>query len=312
MIIGGVECATPIWLAPMAGVTTRTFRDWHRRAGASLTHTEMVSAIGLWRRDKKTRTLLGDDDEDRPLVLQLFGPTADDMAKGAEAALDVRSYDAIEINMACPMPKIMKRGSGAAMLSRVDEASRSVAALKRFDLPVWAKIRIVDRGTDQLCERLIEAGADLLMIHGRTPAQRYEGHADKERVIRAAQRFPGAIVGSGDVWTPEDAASYLDGACAAVLVARGAIRDAYIFAKISALRDGMPMPDIDHSSRISALISIGRAAAFREGDRAAIVMIRRMIGGMFRDYPGAAAERNAVVSARSWSEAEDLLYNIDQ
>ncbi|MDR1137785.1 MAG: tRNA-dihydrouridine synthase family protein, partial [Synergistaceae bacterium] len=190
-VIGGVETSSQIWLAPLAGVTTRPYRDFHRRMGAGLVHTEMISAIGLSYKNEKTLFMLGDGEEEGPVALQLFGPEADVMANAAEIALRVKRFGAIEINMACPMPKVMKRCGGASLLLNPGESSRMVSALKTFGLPVWAKIRKTDERvhpmtTENFCAELMESGADLLIVHGRTPAQRYEGAADKEAVISAA------------------------------------------------------------------------------------------------------------------------------
>jgi tRNA-dihydrouridine synthase B len=153
----------------MAGVTTRPYRDFHRRMGAGLAHTEMISAIGAARENKKTLLMLGSEEEHGPTVLQLFGPNADVMAEAAEAALRFRRFCSIEINMACPMPKVTKRCGGASLLLNPGESARMVSALKTFGLPVWAKIRKTDERahpmtTENFCALMLENGADLLII----------------------------------------------------------------------------------------------------------------------------------------------------
>lgn len=309
MRIGGVDVESPVWLAPLAGVSTRTFRDWHRSVGAGLVHTEMVSAIGLCYNNKKTAMLLGDADEPGPLVAQLFAHFADDFARGAEHALRGRSFAAIEVNMACPMPKVTKRGSGAALMDDADEAERIVAALKRFSLPVWVKTRIFadPSSTERFCARMIDAGADLLFVHGRTAPQRYEGEANKWAVIALAGIFPDMIAASGDVFGADDAMLYLRGGCPAVLAARGAIKDAYLISKTNAaLGADVPkhLSEPTFDDQLGAMIAIGRAAASREGERFAPVLVRRMLPGVFKGFRGAAALRQECSSRTTWQEME--------
>jgi tRNA-dihydrouridine synthase B len=315
MRIGGVTVSSPIWLAPLAGVTTRTFRYFHKDMGAGLVHTEMVSVIGLSYMNQKTRRLVGDDTEPGPIVLQLFGPDADSIGKGAEIALGVRRFDALEINMACPMPKVTKKGSGASLLNRPDEARRIVASLVEFGLPVWVKLRIFPRdkngiGAEKFAEELLIAGAAFLMIHGRTPAQRYEGASDKESVVAIARRFPGRIGASGDFYAPKDASRYLEGGCASVLAARGALRDAYLIPKTNAAL-GLDVPERlinpTVTEKAAALIGLGRRGVADEGERFTLVLVKRMLPGLFKDYHGAASLRKACALCRDWASLEDVL-----
>ncbi|MDL2264332.1 tRNA-dihydrouridine synthase family protein [Synergistaceae bacterium OttesenSCG-928-I11] len=313
--IGGVEVVSPIWLAPLAGVTTHTFRAWHRKMGAGLVHTEMVSAVGLSYKNRKTADLIGDDSEPGPIVLQLFAPDAESIARGASLAVRMRRFDALEVNMACPMPKVTKKGSGAKLLEHPEEAKKIVSALKDFDLPVWVKLRITDQNqhpltTAAFCEALLASGANLLMLHGRTPAQRYEGFANKEAIVDIAHTFPGRIVASGDYYAPADAQFYLDGGCVAVLAARGSLRDAYLIPRThAALGYEIPetMTNPTTGDQIDALIQIGREGIAHEGERFTLVLIRRMLSGIFKGFHGASAIRQMCASCTSWTALEDSL-----
>ncbi|MDR1915351.1 MAG: tRNA-dihydrouridine synthase family protein [Synergistaceae bacterium] len=312
---GGVDVRSPIWLAPLAGITTRTFRDFHRELGAGLVHTEMVSAVGLSYKNKKTGNMIGDDDEPRPVVLQLFAPDADSLMRGAELAYKMRRFDALEINMACPMPKVTKRCGGASLLNHPEEASRMVSSLKLLGSPVWVKLRITDKrvhplSTENFCEEMLSAGADLLILHGRTPAQRYEGSADKAAVCEMSAKFPGVLAASGDCFTPEDAMKYLDAGCVAALAARGVMKDAFVIPKIlHAL--GV---DVDEklwnpspAYQIGALIEAGRAASSREGGPFARIMAQRMLSGLLKGLPGASALRSSCSTCRDWPSLEKIL-----
>jgi tRNA-dihydrouridine synthase B len=309
---GGVSVRSPIWLAPLAGVSTHTFRAWHRRMGAGLVHTEMVSAVGLSYKNRKTADLLGDESEPGPIVLQLFASDAASMARGAALSTQMRRFDALEVNMACPMPKVTKKGSGSKLLEHPEEAQEIVAALKPFGLPVWVKLRITDAShplsTEAFCDALFSSGADLLLLHGRTPAQRYNGFANKEAVVEIARAFPDRIVASGDYYTPADAQLYLGGGCVAVLAARGAVRDAYLIPKThAALGYEVPEAMTNPTTRdqIDALIQIGREGVAHEGERFTLVLLRRMLAGIIKGFWGASAVRQACASCTSWTALEE-------
>ncbi|MDR0764739.1 MAG: tRNA-dihydrouridine synthase family protein [Synergistaceae bacterium] len=312
--IGGVAAASPIWLAPIAGVTTETYRSLHARLGAALVHTEMISAAGLSRNNAKTARMIGGRCG-VPTVLQIFGPDAEVMTRGAEAALVMGRFDAIEINMACPMPKVTRKSGGASLLHAPAESCRMVAGLKRFGLPVWAKIRKTEPGhhplsTGDFVSALIEAGAGLIIVHGRTPSQRYEGAADKDAVTAMAAKFPGMISASGDFYAPDDAKAYLDGGCVSVLAARGAMRDVFLIPKtLSSL--GFPTEEkylnMSPPEQINLLAETVREAVKNEGERFAAVMARKLLSGMLKGVRGAARLREDCASHRDWPSLEKAL-----
>jgi tRNA-dihydrouridine synthase B len=316
--IGGVEVSSPVWLAPLASVTNAAFRAFHRKRGAGLVHTEMISAVGLSYKNKKTGRLLGSAEEPGPVVLQLFAPDAESLAQGAAVAIEMKNFAAIEINMACPMPKVTRKGAGAKLLERVGEARRMVAVLRTFGLPVWVKLRIINEEgssalTEKFCEAMLEAGAGLLLLHGRTPAQKYEGSSDKEKVCETARCFPGRIAASGDYYAPSDAVTYLIGGCAAVLAARGALKDAYLIPKTLAslgydVMENFVNPAIE--DQIKALDEIGRLGLESEGERATLILVRRMLPGLFKNFAGSASIRQACASCRDWSSLEKILMTI--
>lgn len=318
--IGGVDVKSPIWLAPLAGVSTYTFRDFHRKMGAALVHTEMVSAIGLSYQNRKTDNLLGGEGEPGPMALQLFAPDADHLIKGARLAIAQRNFEALEINMACPMPKVTKKGSGAKLLEYPDEAKKMVKSLKTLGLPVWVKLRITEPRkhplqTEEFCSAMLDAGADLLMLHGRTPAQRYEGKANKEAVRSMAGLFPGLLVASGDYYTTDDAVEYLDGGCVAVLAARGALRDVFLIPKtLHALGENIPENLINPTiaEQIGALVEMGKMGIRNEGESFTLVLVRRMLSGLFKGFYGASAIRQACTSCREWQTLEKTLIGFQE
>ena len=304
---------SPIWLAPLAGITTSSLRQFHRELGAGLVHTEMVSALGLVHGGRKTREYLRFDETERPIVLQLFGPDADSLSKGAEIALNAYVYEGLQVNMACPMPKVTKKGAGAKMLDSPLAAAEVVRRLKRFGVPLWIKIRLLPSThamtTESLCSLFLEAGADLLLVHGRTAAQRYEGRADRGEVCRLARKFPGKIVGSGDYYTPEDAVDILDGGCAAVIAARGIIRDVMLIPK-TLQRLGYDIPEgqfFGIEEQVDSLLLLGDRTFLREGESTVLVLVRRMLAGLFKGFSGAATLRQQIAQLRTWDMMRDAL-----
>lgn len=314
--IGGVMVDNPVWLAPMAGITFGTVRQFYRKLGAGLVHTEMVSALGLCHRGRKTRELLYGGEGERPCVLQLFGADADSIARGAEAALSIRSFEALEVNMACPMPKVTKKGCGSKVMENPEEAAKMMRQLKKTGLPVWSKIRVASCScalpTASLCETLFAAGADFIFVHGRTPAQRYEGVASREAVEEVAREFPGQIGGSGDCYKPEDFIDYISRGCAAVLAGRGFLRDALLIPRtLSELGADIPAAFLSPSAEEQAqiLLELGRSIYNNEGEPLAMSMARRTLASLFKGFPGASRLRRRGAEARTWADMEYILLN---
>ena len=205
--VGGVTAENPLWLAPLAEISMPPVRALFRRMGVGLTHTEMVSSSGLCHGNRATLGMLPREGE-RPIVLQLFGDEAEEMGRSLEIAL-FRGVtpQAVQINMACPVRKVFRRGEGARLLERPEVAEAMIRTLVPFGLPVWAKIRLAGRGcplsTEAFCEVLFAAGASCVALHGRTAAQMYEGTGDRDAVGALARAFPGSIVGSGTCTPPK-------------------------------------------------------------------------------------------------------------
>jgi tRNA-dihydrouridine synthase len=307
--IGGVNVENPVWLAPLAGITVPPVRLFFRSLGAGLVHTEMVSCAGLLHNSSKTFSMLRVLDGERPVVLQLFSGEKRTLARGAEKALSCYAFDAIGINMACPMPKVTKKGAGASLLERPQEAGEMVRALVGLGVPVWVKIRKIPISspldTVSFSGMLLDAGASHICIHGRYPFQKYGGTSDREVVLDAAKRFPGRIAASGDVFSPEDAKTMLDGGCSAVFVARGAFKDPFLIPSVIHACGFSVDPrflTLSSGSRIEMMISLGERIFEDEGEKAAIVLLKRFLSGIFRGLPGASRFRQAVSRSANWVE----------
>ena len=311
--VGGLRLSSPLCLAPLAGVTTLPVREFFTRLGAALTHTEMVSCAGLVRDNRKTSSMLRVSPDEGPVVLQLFAPDAATLTAGAEAALTLNrraggpAFSALGINMACPMPKVTKRGAGAALLRNPTEAQAMVRGLKALGLPVWVKARRLDDPDETLrfIEGIIHAGADNICLHGRTAAQRYEGTADRKIVAAAAARFPGLLSASGDVRETKDVQEYLLMGCAPVMLARGALADPWLFPRaLHGLGRAVPPELLDPApkDRAQALRRLGERAGEALGERQAVVLLKRLMGGVFKGMPGASELRRRAGSATGLEE----------
>ncbi len=298
LLVGNVRVGGRLWLAPLAGITIPAVRRFFREMGAGLAHTEMVSSSGLLMKNRKTMEMLKNSEKEDSLALQLFAGDAASLVGSAHVALSCGVFEAFSINMACPVPKVRKRGAGAQLLSRREVAVEMVRELKKAGLPVWPKIRKHPSGSDaeslSFCEALFEAGADLVSLHGRTPQALYGGLADREIVKVASRLFPGRIAASGDVFTREDAEDYLEAGAAAVLVARGALRDPFFFVKGEA-----PGSVLD---RALVLVRLGDEIALESGPKASTSLIKRFVSGMFKGLRGNAAYRKEVALSADWPE----------
>ncbi len=316
--VGGLSLANPLMLSPLAGVTIPAVRGLFWRLGVGLAHTEMVSCSGLIRNNKKTENMLFRGPEEGPLVLQLFAGDRDTLVRGAETALGIfPHFQAIGINMACPMPKVLKKGAGAKLLEKLEVAVDMVRGLKPLGLPVWPKIRKIapqsgQPDTMEFASALIAAGADNVGIHGRTAAQRYEGRSDLDEITRVAGEFPGMISASGDMADIASVRAALNGGCVSVFMARGAIADPFLIPRV--LFDlgynigncvAAPFPTIEERSALFA--ALARDLAAFHGERVAMVLLKRFLSGLFRGVPGCGPYKRAVASASDWSEIMDLV-----
>lgn len=237
MKIGSVTLDTPVFLAPMAGITDKVFRCICREHGAGLVYSEMISAKGLYYNDKKTAELM-DVSGESPAAIQIFGSEPEIMA---EIVLKVMEYkpDIIDINMGCPAPKIVNNGDGSALMKDPALMGRIMRAVVDVSpVPVTAKIR---KGWEEdnalLCARILEEnGAAAVAVHGRTRREFYSGKADWDVIKRIKAELTIPVIGNGDIFTAGDALRMMDQTgCDAVMVARGAHGNPWIFDRIGEL-----------------------------------------------------------------------------
>ena len=236
MKIGNIDVGI-LSLGPMAGVTDMPFRLLCKEQGADLIYTEMVSAKGIHYNNTNTKDMLKVDERERPIALQLFGNDPDIMAETAKRIED-GNFDIFDINMGCPVPKVVNNGEGSAMMKDVKLAAEVVSAMvKAVKKPVTVKIRkgfaAGDANAPEFAKAMEEAGASAIAVHGRTREQYYSGKADWDIIARVKQSVSIPVIGNGDIFTPEDAERMLEyTGCDGIMVARGAQGNPWIFKNI--------------------------------------------------------------------------------
>lgn len=298
--IGGLQLDTPFVLAPLAGITDKAMRSLCAKHGASLVYTEMVSGKGLWYGDRKSRKLLEIGDDEGPVAFQLFGSDPEVMAFAAKDLKD-EANPILDLNVGCPVPKIVKNGEGSALLKNLDLLYDIVEAMvKNAGKPVTAKIRMgFERGQNTAVETaktLEAAGVSAVAIHGRTREQYYEGKADWQVIadVKAAVSVP--VIGNGDVMSGKDAVDMLEKTgCDGVMIARGALGNPWIFSEAAALWKGeeFPKPPTDEQ-RLRMLIKHLDMIIEDKGERIAVREIRKHVGWYIKGMHGAAAFRRQV------------------
>lgn len=298
--IGNVQLDNPFLLAPLAGITDAPTRRICREMGAALVYSEMVSGKGLYYGDKKTDQLLFLYEEEKPVAYQLFGSEPEIMAFAART-LDSRENAILDINMGCPVPKIVKNGEGSALLKKVDLVYDLVSAMTANTAkPVTAKIRI---GFDQSCINAVEtakaieeAGAAAVAVHGRTREQFYSGKADWTQIAAVKNAVSIPVIGNGDVTDGDSAMAMMkETGCDFVMIGRGALGNPWIFREVLAAWKGEPKPDLPNlDEKKEMMLRHFHDMMELKGEYAAVREMRKFVGWYLKGIPGSATLRGKI------------------
>ncbi len=240
--LGKHEIDFPFILAPMAGITNAPFRRLMRELGTGVVVSELVSATGMKYGSQKTLDLCEYFEEERPVAIQIFGDGGEDMARAAKD-LEARGLDFVDINLGCPVPKIVSKGGGSAMCRDPQKLYLILKEVKdAITIPLTIKIRTgwdaCSINASECVAAAAEAGVAWVAIHGRTRAQAYEGLADWDLIAKVKQSAKIPIIGNGDILTAEQAIFRMkESGCDGVMIGRGALRNPFIFQQIAKLTD---------------------------------------------------------------------------
>ncbi len=313
MKIGNIELQNNVALAPMAGVTDLPFRLLCREQGCGLACTEMVSAKAIFYHNKNTAQLIATRPEEAPLAVQLFGSDPAIMAEMAALLAD-GPYDIIDVNMGCPVPKVVKNGEGSALMRNPRLAAEIIRAMvSRVKKPVTVKFRkgFNDQEVNAVdfAKCMEDAGAAAVAVHGRTREQYYRGKADWDiiRQVKEAVNIP--VFGNGDIFQPEDAVRMLrETGCDGVMIARGAKGNPWIFRRtVHLIRTGEQLP-LPTKGEVKAMIQRHAAmlAEFK-GELTAMREMRSHVAWYTAGFPNSAALRNEVSQVETMEELMGLL-----
>lgn len=297
----------PFVLAPMAGITDKAFRTFMRKLDASVVVTELVSATGIEYKSQKTLDLMAYDEIQRPIGIQLFGEDAETIGKAAQVAEDMGA-DFVDLNFGCPVPKVVKKGAGSAMMKDLPNMQKVLSsAVKSVKIPVTIKIRT---GWDQsmrnaldVCHLAADEGITWVAIHGRTRAQGYSGLADWDFITEVKNKARLPVLGNGDITSAQKAVSRMkESGCDGVLIGRGALKNPLIFADaLSLWRQESLRSDLkrNYHGIFKDLSSLIMASS---PEHITNIQLKKFASWFSTGYPGAAAFRKSIFQLKDNDE----------
>ena len=317
MKIGNVEVASRLALAPMAGVTDMAFRQICRELGAGYSCTELVSAKALCYQDKKSRGLLKLAPNERPAAAQIFGSDIPCMAEAAVIAAEVSGADIIDINMGCPVGKVVANGDGSALMRDPEKAARlAEAVVKASPVPVTVKMR---RGWDkgsinavELAKMLEQVGVAAVAVHGRTRAQMYAGAADWVTIRQVKQAVKIPVMANGDIFSAEDAVKILQfTGVDLAMIGRGAFGNPWLFQQALAALEGRDIPPLPPlSQRCDTAVRQIRWAAEDKGEHIAILEARKQYAWYLKGVPHANYYKEQIVRMNTLEDVDRITEGI--
>ena len=311
--IGSVVIPNRFVLAPMAGVTDLPFRKLCKEQGAGLICMEMVSAKAISYHNRNTEALMKTDPSEHPVSMQLFGSEPELMGQVA-AVISDRPFDILDINMGCPVPKVVNNGEGSALLKDpglIEDIVRNVASNSKK--PVTVKMRIGFEGFDvdivDIARRVSRAGASAIAVHGRTRQQYYSGTADWEAIRRVKEAASIPVIGNGDVNSPEKAEQMMrETGCDAVMIGRACRGNPWIFRELNHwFRTGEKLPRPEFPEVREMILRHARLQIEEKGEGPAIREMRKHVAWYTAGMRSSAGLRRAVNQITTYQELTELL-----
>jgi len=314
--IGSLKLENNVFLAPMAGITDRPFRTLCHEMGSGLVYSEMVSAKGIYYNNENTKQLLDIGEEEMPAALQLFGSEPEIMGAMGKKIEGINA-GIIDINMGCPVPKVVKNGEGSALMKTPELAGRIIKALVKMQKkPVTIKIR---KGFDDTCINAVEMaqiaeenGASAVAVHGRTREQYYSGKADWDIIKKVKKAVSIPVIGNGDIFKPQDAADMLEyTGCDAVMIARGAQGNPWIFKRtIAYLENGILLDEPTPQEKVSMALRHARMLIDYKGEFVGVRQMRAHMAWYIKGVQGASVIRDKINHCESYEEMAELLEHV--
>jgi nifR3 family TIM-barrel protein len=312
MRIGTLKCDNTAVLAPLAGITDLPFRLLAKEAGCGLVYSEMISSAALVRRSAKTLKMLDSCAAEKPLCVQIFGADPSILAQAAQM-VQASGADMLDINLGCSVKKILKTGSGAALMKEPEITKNILQNVRRsVDIPLTIKIRT---GWDSSGQQAVtiariaeDCGVDAIAVHPRTAKQGFRGLADWSVITAVKKAVAMPVIGNGDIKTARDALKMeAETGCDGIMIGRAAIGNPLIFSGYLALKNGRRPPVVNISERLATMTRYVEAMVDYWGEFRACRMMRSRLGWFVKGLPHAAAFRESIKSIASATEAIEAI-----
>lgn len=310
--IGTLELEAGLIMAPMAGITNGPFRLMVKRLGAAMVTTEMVSAAGLYRRNKRTLEYLKHNPSEKPLAVQLFGSRPDEMAVAAQMALEAGA-DVLDINMGCPVKKVTRTGAGAALLKDLRKISRLVTSVRlSCNAPLTAKIRAGwspgSPSPREIARLLQDCGIDAITVHSRFAVQGYSSPADWSVIREVKQEVGVPVIGNGDIFEPAQGIDMMEvTGCDGIMVGRGAVGNPWIFRQILSLEKGQQPRGPGIQERRALIMEHFNLLADTMGEHRAALSMRGLLIWYSKGLPNSSVFRGLVTKIRDLGSLTDAM-----
>lgn len=298
----------------MAGITETVFRRICKANGAGVLMSEMVSAEGVFHQSKKTHGLIHFENSERPIGVQVFGANADHVAHAAAYIEERFAPDFIDLNSGCPVPKVVKKNGGAALLCNLPLLKKIVTQMvKAVSVPVTVKLRsgwsahdLVDVECAKICE---DCGASAIILHPRTKSMGFSGHSMWERIAEVKKNVRVPVIGNGDIHTPEDALEmFAQTGCDSIMIGRAALGNPWIFRQVRQYLSLGTIAPVTVQERLSTVLEHIRAFCAVHGEKRAIGELKKHVGWYIKGVSQAADFRNRVFRAETIQTLESVVH----